>query len=154
MPTRLAARLAGLSLCVNLAFSGARLFAQGLYDSLKQRSSWYGKIRLSHQAIKDVKALAKFPSRWNGAPIWTPAASAKLITDASDVGWGAVAIKGGKRIERQGRWGTYMQRQHIMVRETAAARLGLREAGSLFAGEVVEVVVDNSATYLSRDVSC
>jgi len=148
VPTRLAARMAGLSVCVSLAFKGARLFAQGLYDSLKGKSGWFGKVRLSHQAVRDVQALAKFPSRWNGAPIWTPAGDVQLISDASDVGWGALVKQGPKVVGRvQGRWSRYMAGQHIMVRETAAVRLGLRSFLPVCAGKVVEAVVDNSASF-------
>jgi hypothetical protein len=148
VPTRLAARMAGLSVCVSLAFTGARLYAQGLYDSLKGKSGWYGKVRLSHQAVKDVRALAKFPARWNGAPIWTPAGDVQLVSDASDVGWGALVKVGSRTLgEAQGRWSSYMAGQHIMVRETAAIRLGLRAFLPACRGKVVETVVDNSASY-------
>ena len=148
VPTKLAARMAGLSVCVSLAFEGARLFAQGLYESLKGKSGWFGKVRLSHQAVKDVRALAKFPARWNGAPIWVPVGEVQLVSDASDVGWGALVKVGPKTLGRaQGRWSRYMAGQHIMVRETAAIRLGLRSFLPAFSGKVVEAVVDNSASF-------
>ena len=143
----MAARLAGLSVCVSLAFPGGRLFAQGLYDSLRTKSSWAGKVKLTNQAVKDVKALAAFPSRWNGAFIWTPTAEATLITDASDVGWGAICEADGQRLEAQGAWGPHMASQHIMVRETVGVRLGLRQFLPQFQDRVVEVIVDNSATF-------
>jgi hypothetical protein len=40
-----------------------------------------------------------------------------------------------------------MAAQHIMVRETAGVRLGLREFLPHVRGKVVEVIVDNSATF-------
>jgi hypothetical protein len=144
---RLAARMAGLSVCVSLAFPGGRLFAQGLYDSLRSKVGWGGKVKLTNQAVKDVKALASFPARWNGSFIWTPAADATLTTDASDVGWGAIFQAEGQRLEAQGYWGQHMASQHIMVRETAGVRLGLREFLPEVRGKVVEVIVDNSATF-------
>jgi len=147
VPARLAARMAGLSVCISLAFKGGRLFAQGLYDSLKVKASWAGKVKLSHQAVKDVRALASFPARWNGSFIWAPAADASLITDASDVGWGAIYRSEGEVMKAQGFWGQHMASQHIMYRETAGVRLGLREFLPLVEGKVVEVVVDNSATF-------
>jgi hypothetical protein len=147
VPARLAARMAGLSVCVSLAFQGGRLYAQGLYDSLKARVGWNGKIKLSHQAVKDVKALAAFPAKWNGCFIWTPASDVSLITDASDEGWGAILESREHHLEAQGRWGPHMAAQHIMVRETAGVRMGLREFLPLVRGKVVEVIVDNSATF-------
>jgi len=147
VPARLAARMAGLSVCVSLAFQGGRFFAQGLYESLRAKVGWNGKIKLSHQAVKDVKALAAFPARWNGCFIWTPPADASLITDASDQGWGAILQARGQHLEAQGYWGPHMAAQHIMVRETAGVRLGLREFLPHVKGKVVEVVVDNSATF-------
>jgi hypothetical protein len=147
VPARMVARMAGLSVCVSLAFPGGRLFAQGLYESLRAKASWEGKVKLTRQAVKDVKALASFPARWNGSFIWTPAADATLITDASDVGWGAILEAGERHLEAQGYWGPHMAGQHIMVRETAGVRLGLREFLPRVQGKVVEVIVDNSATF-------
>jgi hypothetical protein len=147
VPAKLVARLAGLSVCVSLAFSGARLFARELYSSLKGKGSWASKVRLSNQAVKDVKVLASFPRKWNGCPIWEPSASRVVITDASDVGWGAKVMVGGRVQELQGKWSRGWQRQHIMVRELGAVRFAVRAALPDLKGQVVESVVDNSAVF-------
>lgn len=147
VPARMAARMAGLCLCVSLAFSGARLFAHALYASLKGKGSWADKVKLSNQAVKDVKVLANFPKRWNGAQIWDPPATRVVVSDASDVGWGAIVSAGAQRLQFQGKWSPGWQRQHIMVRELGAVRLAVRAALPLLKDQVVEVVVDNSATF-------
>ena len=72
--------MAGLSVCVcvcvSLAFSGAKFFARELYAALKGKGSWAAKVKLSNQAVRDVKLLAAFPRRWNGSCIW-PAGMAR-----------------------------------------------------------------------------
>ena len=147
VPARLVARLAGLSVCVSLAFSGAKFFARELYAALKGKGSWADKVKLSNQAVRDVKLLAAFPRRWNGSCIWPPTASRVVITDASDEGWGAIVQAGSQVLQRQGRWTPGMRRKHIMVRELAAVRLALRAARPLLEQQVVECVIDNSAAY-------
>ena len=147
VPARLVARLAGLSVCVSLAFSGAKLFARELYSSLKGKGSWAAKVRLSNQAVKNVKVLAAFPRRWNGSPIWAPAVTRVVITDASDLGWGAQVIVGDRVQEFQGKWSRGWQKQHIMVRELGAVRFVLRAALPDLKGQVVESVVDSSAVF-------
>lgn len=147
VPAKLVAKLAGLSVCVTLAFSGAKLFARELYSSLRGKGSWAAKVKLSNQAVKDVKQLAAFPRRWNGCPIWEPPASRVVITDASDVGWGAQVVVGNRVQEYQGKWSLGWQRQHIMVRELGAVRFALRAALPDVKNQVVESVVDNSAVF-------
>ena len=147
VPARLVARLAGMSVCVALAFGGAKFFARELYSSLKGKGSWADKVKLSNQAVKDVKMLASFPRRWNGCPIWPPSVTRVVVSDASDVGWGAQVWTGGEMQALQGRWSPGMQRQHIMVRELAAVRFSLRAALPDLKNQVVECVVDNSAAF-------
>jgi hypothetical protein len=147
VPSKLVARLAGLSVCVSLAFSGAKLFARELYSSLRGKGSWAAKVKLSNQAVRDVKVLASFPRRWNGAPIWAPAVTRVVITDASDVGWGAQVIVGDRVQEFQGKWSPGWQKQHIMVRELGAVRFALRGALPDLRNQVVESVVDSSAVF-------
>ncbi|WIA33876.1 hypothetical protein OEZ86_006977 [Tetradesmus obliquus] len=147
VPARLVARLAGLSVCVSLAFSGAKFFARELYAALKGKGSWAAKVKLSNQAVRDVKLLAAFPRRWNGSCIWPPAVSCVVITDASDEGWGALIHAGSSVLQQQGRWAPGMRRKHIMVRELAAVHFALRAARHVLQQQVVECVIDNSAAY-------
>jgi len=60
-----------VSLCL-FGFLWARPVAHALYASLKGKGSLADKVKLSNQAVKDVKVLANFPKRWNGAQIWDP----------------------------------------------------------------------------------
>jgi hypothetical protein len=147
VPARLVARLAGLAVCVSLAFSGAKFFARELYSALKGKGSWADKVKLSNQAVRDVKMLASFPRRWNGCFIWPPSVSRVVITDASDEGWGAVVEAGSTSLQLQGRWAPGMRRKHIMVRELAAVRFALRSALPDLQQQVVECVIDNSAAF-------
>lgn len=147
VPAKLVARLAGLSVCVSLAFSGAKCFARELYAALKGKGSWADKVKLSNQAVRDVKLLAAFPRRWNGSCIWPPAASSVVITDASDEGWGAIVHAGCRVLQWQGRWAPSMRRKHIMVRELAAVHFALRAAQPVLQQQFVECVIDNSAAF-------
>jgi hypothetical protein len=111
------------------------------------KGSWADKVKLSNQAVRDVKLLAAFPRRWNGSCIWPPAVSRVVITDASDVGWGAIVQAGSRVLGQQGRWAPGMRRKHIMVRELAAVHFALRAARPVLEQQVVECVIDDSAAY-------
>ncbi|WIA35900.1 hypothetical protein OEZ86_004279 [Tetradesmus obliquus] len=122
-------------------------FARELYAALKGKGSWAAKVKLSNQAVRDVKVLAAFPRRWNGSCIWPPEVSRVVITYASDEGWGALIHAGSSVLQQQGRWAPGMRRKHIMVRELAAVHFALRAARPVLQQHVVECVIDNSAAY-------
>jgi Reverse transcriptase (RNA-dependent DNA polymerase) len=142
VPARAVARLCGLVMCISLAFKGAHFFTRCLYDALKTKSSWNGKVKLANQAMSHLKFFARLHSLWNGRKIWAVTATCALTVDASDLGWGAKAENGA---EAHGHWGKSGKEKHIMVRECYAVYHGLRSFLSQYRDQVVDVVCDNCA---------
>jgi hypothetical protein len=142
VPARAVARLAGLALCVSLAFADARYLTRELYTCLQYKSSWQAYIKLSNRAMKDIKALAHLP-RVIQSQIWVPDCTAQLISDASDVGWGARIQTPPAQVS--GSWSHNLAVRPILDRELYAVYFGLRRFHSELANQVVDVVVDNMA---------
>ncbi|XP_067420874.1 dynein axonemal heavy chain 14 [Emydura macquarii macquarii] len=84
-----------------------------------------------------------------GVPFREMVPSVTLITDASDVGWGA-HITGN--LNTQGRWSPREISLHINVRELRAVRLAFKVFLRFLRGRVVQVLTDNTAAmfYMNR----
>ena len=72
-----------------------RTFMRRLWDICHRYSQPHYKIKLSVEALEDLKWWQRLLSQWNGKsffhmPIWTPSPDIQLFTDASgSIGWGA-----------------------------------------------------------------
>jgi hypothetical protein len=149
VPARSVARMCGLVMCISLAFKGAHFFTRCLYDDLKQKASWGAKVKLSNQSYKHLVFLSKLHQIWNGKHIWPAHLTTSLVSDASDLGWGAKAADGR---EAHGFWSQTTRALHIMTRECYAIYYGLAAFKHLYANQVVDVVCDNSAVVHSLRV--
>ena len=143
VPVRMVARAVGHMICIILACNKVRMLTRSLYDCIKAALSWEGKVRLSHQAMKDLKAMLKEVQNHKGAYIWPPAPTHVLYTDASESGWGAVL----GTFEAQGHWMHYQKHLHIGALEIMAVYFGLLAFRRQLKGAVVQVKVDNQNAY-------
>jgi hypothetical protein len=141
--------MCGLVMCISLAFKGAHYFTRCLYDDLKQKSGWGARVKLSNQAYKHLQFLSKIHRVWNGKHIWPVPLTTSLVTDASDIGWGAQAADGQ---QAHGFWSQSTRNLHIMTRECYAVYYGLVTFKEQYANQVVDVVCDNSAVVHSLRV--
>jgi Reverse transcriptase (RNA-dependent DNA polymerase) len=142
VPARTVARLCGLVMCISLAFKGAHFFTRCLYDALKAKSSWNGKVKLANSAMSHLKFFSRLHNLWSGRKIWAEKVTCALHVDASDLGWAARAENGS---EAHGHWGARVKAMHIMVRECYAVYHGLRSFLLQYRDQVVDVVCDNCA---------
>lgn len=142
VPARSVAKMCGLVMCISLAFKGAHYFTRCLYDDVKLKSGWGAKVRISNQSYKHLKFFSKLHKMWNGKSIWPASVTVSLISDASDVGWGARAADGK---EAHGYWSEKTRPLHIMTRECYAVYYGLSTFKTQYANQVVDVVCDNTA---------
>jgi hypothetical protein len=114
------AGLVGLAQSAHLAIPPARFYLRELHNCIASRSSWEGRVKLTKQALRDLKWWRDVPERWSERRIWRAADSAYLHCDASgNVGWGGVL--NGLRPTR-GFWRASQRELHITLKELKAVR--------------------------------
>ena len=142
VPSRMLASFCGLAVSALLAIPPARFFLRELYTCMHADASWPGHVRLSKQALSDLRWWAALPPKWNGRPIWRVPTTRTLHTDASNSGWGAVLDD--SQVAR-GFWRPAQALLHITCRELLAVRLGVESFLSLLANSHVRLGEDNTA---------
>ena len=143
LPKRALARFCGLCLSTTLAVPPARLFTRALYTAISSRHLWNIDVRLSQQALTDLRWWADFDSRWNGRAIWIPPTTQTLHTDASgSTGWGGVL---NRQVPAHGFWRPQQRPHHITWKELVAVRLSLQSFLRQLAGRSVHLWSDNTA---------
>ena len=120
VPVKDLAALAGLAQSAYLAIPPARFYLRELHDVVASRTSWVGRVRLTKQALRDLKWWRDVPQRWAARPIWRSADTAFLHCDASgEIGWGGVL--NGLRPTR-GFWREHQKPLHITLKELKEVR--------------------------------
>ena len=79
MKVRDLARLTGLAQSAHLAVPPARFYLRELHNYITAgvaASSWDGRVRLTKQALRDLKWWRDVPERWSTRRIWRTADSA------------------------------------------------------------------------------
>jgi hypothetical protein len=163
VPIRTLASLAGKVMSVSLAFAQARLLTRELYNVISNATNspyarhlavsrrWRGWAPLSPQAVADLRTLAAVAPAQLTRPAWLPSmlTAIRLHTDASSGGWGATTtLPDASRLTISGPWLNPQQRrrQHITIKETAAASLALDSFAPHLAHKRVLLYCDNKAT--------
>ena len=136
------ASFCGVAVSALLAIPPARFFLRELYLCLHTDSAWPGHVKLSKQALADLRWWAALPPKWNGRPIWRVPTTRSLHTDASGAGWGAVLD--GDQVAR-GFWRPGQAPLNICCRELLAVRLGVESFLPLLANCQVMLGEDNTA---------
>ena len=117
------ARLTGLAQSAHLAVPPARFYLRELHNCITAgvaASSWDGRVRLTKQALRDLKWWRDVPERWSTRRIWRAADSAYLHCDASGLeGWGGV-LNG--LTPARGFWRESQLALHITLKELKAVR--------------------------------
>lgn len=132
------AHFCGVCVSLSLAMPWARFYTRALYWDMSSRQPRdpRGRIRLSHQSIRDLRRWKQLStSELAGRPMTPPSATAALHTDAADVGYGGTLNVSDLRPGLPGQWnaqGIWSWRdraESISYRELKAIRLIL--TGSL-----------------------
>lgn len=139
---RSVASLTGLAQSVYLAVPPARFHLRSLHDCLSARRSWSSRVKLSHQALRDLEWWKKLPHKWNGRAIWRSPCTASLHTDASMMGWGGVL---NSSVPAHGFWRTAQRRCHITLLELKAVRFTVESFLQELKGKDVLHWCDNQA---------
>jgi len=134
----------GLAQSVYLAVPPVPLFLRSLYDTLAGDHP-SGKVRLGHQARRDLNWFANIPDKWEQRPIQRRPETAVVWTDASKSGWGGVAEVNGERYEAKGFWQPHERLLHINVLEMRAKWLVTLSCASVLHHRHVRYWGDNTA---------
>ena len=142
IPRKLLASFCGVAVSALLAIPPARFFLRELYNCLHAESSWPGHVKLSKQAIDDLRWWSALPPKWNGRPIVRAPTTHTLHTDASNTGWGAVLDS--SQVAR-GFWRPAQALLHITCRELMAVRFGVESFLPSLTNSHVMLGEDNTA---------
>ena len=135
------ANIAGAVISLTVALPMARTVTRSLYDVIATRESWSSDVRLTNQALKDLRFLAELPSECCDKAIWKPETLDNIHTDASNTGWGAVL---NSLVPAQGFFAREKQVLHITAKELIAVLSALQEFhGHLQSHQTVRVITDN-----------
>ena len=144
VPVRDLAAITGLAQSAYLAIPPAKFYLRELHNVIASRTSWNGpgaRVRLTKQALRDLRWWRDVPSKWAARPIWRSADSAFIHCDASgSVGWGGVL--NGLRPTR-GFWRESQMPLHITHKELLAVRFTVETFIKDLAGKRVLLWEDN-----------
>lgn len=123
LPARVLASFVGYAQSVELACPMARFYLRALHDALATRSSWGADVRLSRQAVRDLRWWREIGSADVSRAIWRPPTDRTLHCDASRLAWGGV-LDG--TVPAQGFWEGRTRGRHINWLELMAVYLSLQ----------------------------
>ena len=154
IPSRQIASFTGLAQSCYLAIPPARFFLRALHDCVGAHAvdcdgqpilfkhKWNASVRLSHQALQDLRWWSKFDEKYNGRAIWLSPDTAVLHCDASKQGWGGVL---NHTVPAHGFWRAHQQRLHITELELRAVRYTVETFVEKLANRQVLLWEDNQA---------
>lgn len=144
---RQAAQFAGFAQSLAPAVAPARFYLRSLYNDIASvPGSWYGKVRLHHQTVKDLKWWAALPAKWNGRAVVGPVPTVTLTTDASKLAWGACLDTPDGELWAHGHWGPGQSDLHISTLETQALLNAVRAFREQLRNKVCRARIDNEVT--------
>jgi hypothetical protein len=142
VPARLLAGFIGYAQSVYLACPPARFYLRALHDALATRLSWSGRVRLSRQALADLRWWRHLGSADVSRAIWRAPEESTLHCDASHLGWGGV-LDG--TVPASGMWGGRERGHHITYLELLAVHRTLAAHLEALRGRSILLFEDNQA---------
>jgi len=142
---RFLASFVGISQSVYLAVPMAKLYLRSLHDVLQTKKGWNSNVRLSKQAIRDLRWWARLREQGLGRAIWRSPSQAVLYSDASGFAWGGLCKQQGQTALAHGLWTTAERKHHITTLELIAVQRNLEALLPRLAGKMVHLHEDNQA---------
>jgi len=136
------ASLAGRAQSVHLACPAARFYLRELHTVIASRSSWGALVRLTRQALRDLRWWAQLPSASVSRAIWRPPEDVVLHCDASRTGWGGVL---DSTVPAHGFWSPRERGHHITYLELMAVQRSIEAFEPRLRGRSVLLWEDNQA---------
>ena len=141
------AKFTGLAQSTRLGVPYCMLYLREMYNCFATCPGWGSltRVRLTHQAVRDLRWWAGVANRVLRAELSPPPARALLTTDASSSAWGAV-LRHPELPGPQSTRGAFvgpLRAAHITLKELTAVRLGVLSWASLLHGQVLQLHSDN-----------
>ena len=137
---RALASFVGYAQSVELACPAARFYLRALHDVMATRANWEARVRLSRQALRDLRWWRHIGQADVARAIWRPPTDRVLHTDASRLAWGGV-LDG--TVPAQGFWRGRARSRHINYLELMAVLLSVQRFYGELQGASVLLWVDN-----------
>jgi len=152
VPARVLAGFIGYAQSVYLACPPARFYLRALHDVLNSRASWASSVRLSRQALRDLRWWAQIGSADVARAIWRSPTDETLHCDASHLAWGGV-LNG--TVPAHGIWTGRACGRHINFLELLAVHHTLQAFLDRLRGRSVLLWEDNTTVVhvLTNDTS-
>jgi ribonuclease HI len=138
---RTLASFVGYAQSVELACPAARFYLRALHDVMATRRDWQDSVRLSRQALRDLRWWRKVGAADVSRAIWRAPTDRTLHTDASRLAWGGV-LDG--TVPAQGMWRGRDRGRHINYLELMAVYLSLQRFEGELQGASVLLWEDNT----------
>jgi hypothetical protein len=140
VPVRLLAGFVGYAQSVYLACPAARFYLRSLHDVMGTRTSWDARVRLSRQAMRDLRWWQRIGAADVARTIWRAPEESTLHCDASRLAWGGV-LDG--TVPAHGMWMGSDRARHINYLELLAVHRTLNAFLEQLQGRSVLLWEDN-----------
>ena len=137
---RTLAGFVGYAQSVELACPEARFYLRALHDVMATRTSWEARVRLSRQALRDLRWWRHVGTADVSRAIWRAPTDRSLFTDASHLAWGG-ALDG--TVPAQGMWVGRECGRHINYLELLAVYRSVMAFEGELRGSSLLLWVDN-----------
>lgn len=144
VPIRTVAQLLGKIVAVEMAIFPARLKSRSLLANKNHNlhQGWSGNMHLSRKAAQELEWWIQHMENFNGKFIILPTPSIKIMSDASNSGWGAINLQSGEEIH--GFWSQLERKYGNNIRELLAGKLAAEAFHEDIEGKVFELSMDNT----------
>lgn len=140
VPVRTLAAFVGYAQSVYLACPAARFYLRELHNVMSTRTSWDARVRLTRQALRDLRWWQRIGRADVSRAIWRSPEENTLHCDASHLGWGGV-LDG--TVPAHGMWIGRDRGRHINYLELAAFHNSLNAFLDQLQGRSVLLWEDN-----------
>lgn len=149
---RVLAQFAGLAQSLTLAIRRGRMYLRSLYDCISTKRTWDSDVRLSKQAIRDLRWWTQLRRENLSRAIFREATTATLFSDSSGYAWGGV-LNG--TVISHGLWtSAQRERHHITELELLAVLENVKAHLPRLRRRKILVLEDNQAVcYVFRNSS-
>ena len=144
------ARVIGKLVAIELAILPMRLKTWKLQHckNTQLKATWEGKIKLTAEAVEELKWWENNLEIWNGKAIILGPPKVTITTDASGTGWGAVCMEK----TAQGLWSMLERNYGNNILEFMAGGFGVQSFETETTGKVVLLQMDNTTaiSYINK----
>ena len=131
-----------ISLCVCVG-NVTRLMTRNLYSIINSSASWYDYVKLTNEAVFELKFWKDNVCKLNGIPLWPIVNKPHKIiySDASSVGCGGVIAIEGKVFHQN--WSEEERKRNSTFRELLAVSLAVEAFGNELKSQTLAWFTDN-----------